>query len=255
MTGETSAPLGAHPSRFMLARFLAGGLDADMERDFHDHVRACDACDKKYSLARRSAGEFLSAHPEWESLRRSRPWPRRIPWVTETLPKLRFLAKWLALAPRIALGCLPLLACVWYLGVAKRAPRPDLTLKGEARFHLFVNGGRTAGDTLECLPSDTLQLDLISAVPMHYAVLYRDDDGSIRPYMENGKSKPLGKPGGENLPHSLVLQGGWKQEALFCLWSPRPFSLAEAQARIRDGQRVSGAWLQLQTFHLVNGRI
>lgn len=245
---SASSPFdGAHPSRLAMARFLAAPAEASKE--FHDHVRGCADCDRAFSQARERAAAFQAAYPDWDSLARTRR-VRAVPTAGKT--RFAFLEKWFRFAPRAALAGLAVAAGAWYWTV-NHAPSQDLTPKGEARFYLFVNGAQAARDTVECRSSDTLQLGLTSPGPMHYAVLYRDDEDGIRVYMENGR--PLGRPKGENLPHSLILQGEWKTEKLYCVWSPRPFTAAEARARIGGGaDRIAGP-LRLQTYLLNNGRL
>jgi hypothetical protein len=252
MLTEKSQYFATHPSRFVMGQFLAGGLDNTLEREIHDHLRGCGSCGRIFSEARGTAAAFAVKFPEWETLRRTRR-QRRLAATERELRIFGFLPKWLGLTPRFALAGLVFLAGAGYLGLGKHAQQGDLTAKGDARFYLFINGAQASRDTVECAPSDTLQLGLTSPGPQHYAVLYRDDQEGIRVYMESAKMKPVGKPQGENLPHSLVLQSDWKEETIFCISSPAPFTAADARSAI-DGKNPRRP-LRLQTYHLVNGRL
>jgi hypothetical protein len=128
----------------------------------------------------------------------------------------------------------------------------EYTAKGEAVFYLFHNGRQIHRDTLECKPSDTLQLGITSPAPVHYALLYRDDGGGIQVYLgaSDGKLAPLGSPSGQNLPNSLILDQGWRREELYCLWSPQPFTLDEAKAAVTSSAKP----LHLQTYLLLGSK-
>jgi hypothetical protein len=106
----------------------------------------------------------------------------------------------------------------------------DLTPKGGASFYLFVSGKPVSGDTVRCGPGDTLQFGIISPKPVHYAVLYQDDGGSLLAYMP-GDAPPVGSPEGEDLPQSLVLEGTWSREDIHCIWSGKPLTPERARER------------------------
>ena len=96
---------------------------------------------------------------------------------------------------------------------------------------------------------------LTSPSPVHYAVLYRDDSGPVQSYMggDDRQWSPLGNPQGENLPNSLVLDGRWGQEILFCLWSEGPFTLEEARqaaAEFMDGSSGTAYVAENKVIHV-----
>jgi hypothetical protein len=243
----------AHPSRYFVARFLTGELAAPQEHAYHEHLRVCDACLKSHGEARREASAFFAAYPGLETLvwRPSRPSRAFAPASPTLWTRIAGALRGPGGVPRLAAAAL-ILAFAASFWQSHGAPLQDLTAKGDSRFYLFVNGKQMVKDTLECRTLDTLQLGLRSVEPMHYAVLYRDDREGIQAYMESDNGA-VGNPKGENLPHSLVLKGDWKRETLFCIWSPQPFSRAEAVAFAGGTPyRAAGIRLRLQTYHLIN---
>jgi hypothetical protein len=130
---------------------------------------------------------------------------------------------------------------------------PDLRAKGSASFYLFVNGRQVSGDTVRCGPGDTLQFGVISPKPVHYAVLYQDDGGALLSYMGGDSEPPVGTPKGENLPHSLVLEGTWSEEAIHCVWSGSPLPPERARERAMRPESASGD-AHLKTWILIPPR-
>jgi hypothetical protein len=236
---------GPHPSRLAVSEYLAGdGAPADRAA-FEAHISACPDCLAALREAESARDAFTARYPSLEYFRATRRARRPAP---PPGPLDRLKAWWSrpAARPVFAAALLLLLAAV----VLTRLPRPapDLSPKGTAKVVLAVNGKAVPGDTVRCRPGDTLQLGIVSDRPVHYAVLYRDDEGPLRAYMEDGLAAPKGGPAGEDLPHSLVLDGGWAREILFCVWSFEPFDARAARARIEDG----GGGLRLRAFVLLN---
>ncbi|HKP98681.1 MAG TPA: hypothetical protein VJ385_23320 [Fibrobacteria bacterium] len=152
-------------------------------------------------------------------------------------------------------------AALAYPAEAVESAESDFTAKGQAGFYLFRNGKQIHTDTLFCKPSDTLQLGIASPEPVHYALLYRDDGGSLEVYLGAGARAPLGTPTGENLPNSLILDAGWRRESLYCLWSRQSFSLEEAKAKVlaSEGAALNAKGpeakpLRLHTYILLDGK-
>jgi hypothetical protein len=255
MNVETFA--NAHPSRLFLGRYLTGDLDAKLETEVQAHVLACPQCSRRVQEARLGAADFLALYPDRQALarahdnRRAQAGPAR----SAAPARMPFWSRWLRVVPQFAMATLVLGLGAIYWAMNARAVS-DLTPKGDSRFYLFVNGIQAAQDTIACGPQDTLQLGLTSPGPMHYAVLYRDDQSGIQVYMAGEGTRPLGNPKGENLPHSLILQGDWRHEVLYCIWSPKPFSLEDAKALAADPRPAEAPdSLRLQTYLLVNQRL
>jgi hypothetical protein len=150
--------------------------------------------------------------------------------------------------PAWALALVLLAAALVWRGPWRPAPS-DLAAKGAAKVVLYVNGKPAPGDTVACKPGDTLQLGIVSGRPVHFAVLYRDDEGPLKAYMDEGEGEPRGNPGGEALPHSLILDAGWARERLYCVWSFEPF---DAQAARDRAEGKPGGPAGLRAFLLLN---
>ncbi|MBW8887363.1 MAG: zf-HC2 domain-containing protein [Fibrobacteres bacterium] len=238
------ASTGPHPSRLALAEFLAGEASPADRSALESHVQACPDCAAKLREATAARDAFAAKYPSWEyfsATRRARS--ARAP------AKSALRAFWDSLSPRpaIAIAALLILAIV-ALRVPWTPSPSDLSAKGSAEFHLFVNG-RASGDSVACKPGDTLQLGIIADRPVHFAVLYRDDEGALQTYMDEGQGRPLGNPRGENLPHSLILERGWQRERLYCIWSYGTFDSRAARAQA-EGKAVAG--LHMRPFLLLN---
>jgi hypothetical protein len=244
--GKPEADLrsGGHLSRLALMEWKGGLMEGADRADAETHLKTCVRCASRLEAFKAEAAEFEKEFPTWPSVGGPVA-PARLgrPARVEAAPSLWERVLELLRpgpGPRIAFASLLVLAA---LGTTfwMRGPGPvhdGLSPKGKeaASFYLFVNGVQALTDTVKSGPGDSLQLGLIGEKPVHYAVLYRDDESPIEPYMvdKDGTQKPLGSPDGDNLPHSLILKGEWKREVLYCLWSPRRFTLAEALARARQ---------------------
>jgi hypothetical protein len=258
-TNFTQAGSG-HPSRLTLGRLLAGDVDASARLDLEKHVRACPDCNAAFAKAEQAAARFAGKYPTLESLafgrthRTSAPAPEPQGWLRRLTRAFEGgFGRRHAFA---ALGLLVFAAVIWQ--VNGRMGRDDLTAKGGTHFYLVHNGQQVRGADLACAPQDTLQFGIIGSDPVYYALLYRDDQGRIAPYMggEGGAQQPLGNPQGQNLPHSLVLEGGWSSETIFCIWSNQPFTLDDAvkfAGNLEANPEPQG--LHAQIFQLKNIRI
>lgn len=246
---------GPHPSRFAISEYLAGEGTAAEREVLEAHTRACPDCAAVLRSAVEARDAFLSRNPR----PRAADAPRAIrpPARPGLLDRLRDLWGSPAGKPAFAFAALLILAVVAIRPTFRTAP-PDLSAKGAARFVLFVNGRPAAGDSVACRAGDTLQLGIVAEKPVHYAILYRDDEGPLQTYMDEGNGRPVGAPGGENLPHSLVLTAGWARERLYCVWSPEPFDAGAARARAEGGQAGEAGkageagGLGLRSFLLLN---
>lgn len=259
MTGETSETIfnpGGHPSRLSLARLLAGDLEADGRITLEAHIRACPHCSGVFENAKAEAAAFARRHPHRKTAAGGRS--REKAKVRESgLGWLRRLREvfdgGFGMRPALAgFALLALASVIWVANGRMNASRGnDLSAKGSPRFQAYLNGKPAHGDTLACAPMDTLQLLILAEEPVHYAVLYRDDDGPLTAYLigDADGGKALGSPRGEPLPHSLVLGPGWIRETLFCVWSPHAFTPGEAQAAA-GGDSAGG--LRVQIIPLAN---
>lgn len=241
MSDAHSSPPVTHLSRLLISRLVADDLGVEEIRHAETHLASCAVCSKAFMDAKQQAADFSAKYPSREYLaatRRSRRNP--VPEATNYWQRLRAALSGGGLRP--AFATLIVLFSGWALFQVSQPPEPDFSAKGGARFHLFVNGEAAPGDTLAAKAGDTLQLGLSASEPVHYAVYYRDDAGSLEPYFPPGGA-PLGKPDGENLPNSLVLDGGWREEVLYCLWSRSPLTAAQAQGAIvrAEGGSPEGA--------------
>ncbi len=252
----------SHLSRHRIAGFLAGGLDLSESRETEMHVYRCAHCTKRLESARIRSLAFAREFPDLETLaarvaRGKRAQAEAIGPSRPPLRPLRHLGRELldwsrgvldaaegafrrrpGFASLVFLGAVGLLLAARMNGgpaaaaaEAGSATEPAYSSKGSAGFYLFRNGRQIAESTLLCKPSDTLQLGITSPQPVHYALLYKDDEGEIGLYLSDaGKDEPLGKPSGQNLSKSLILDQGWHREILFCVWSKTPFTLEEAKS-------------------------
>lgn len=233
---------GGHPSRMALGRLLAGDCDPAARTALESHIASCAHCGRVFENARLDAEDFARRRPTLESLDRRRTraamegsvnaggWARKL---------LQALDRGFGMRP--ALAGLAVLVLASVIGVLqwRGADGPDenvsdLSPKGSAKFLAYLNGKPWPDDTLACAPKDTLQLMLVADAPAHFAVLFRDDGGPLMPYMAGGQGSlpPVGSPRGEALPHSLILGEGWTREIIYCLSSPRSFTLIEAQQAV-----------------------
>lgn len=238
------ASAGPHPSRLALSEYLAGEASPQDRSAVEAHAEACPDCAAMLRDATAARDAFAEKYPTWKyfaATRRARSGRAPV--------KNRWRALWDAVSARpvVAMAALLILAIVAVRLPWRPAPS-DLSAKGALKFYLFVNG-RAAGDTVPCKPGDTLQLGIVADKPVHFAVLYRDDEGALQAYMDEGQGEPLGNPQGENLPHSLILEQGWSRERLYCIWSSETFDAQTARARA--GGEAIGA-LQMRTFLLLN---
>lgn len=265
-----------HASRFDIARLLAGELSKTERFALTAHLQSCPECSRirdEAQAAAQALAEKFPARQHLDSAQRSRqgPGPRRASGGMGLLWERLLGTARAAGAFRSALAGLILLlagaSLVWF--GPSGTPR-DLSAKGGgsgASFHLAVKGkagqAEARGDTLAVSAGDTLQLGLVSAVPVHYAVLYRDDGGEILSYLASGTEglPPAGSPEGENLPNSLVLDGARSREDLFALSSERPITFEEARARVAAGNTGYGIGtaaprgdIQVRAWHLVRTR-
>lgn len=254
---------GDHLSRLAMSRLLAGELSDAEGAAMESHVRTCASCSTTYKAAGEAARDFSGKYPTLEYLEATRR-SRRNPSASPTPLWTRIAESFRGLG-----GMRPVLASLMVLATAGALiwmqpadlAQPDLSSKGGiagATFHLFVNGRHIQGDTAACGPGDTLQLGITSPSPVHFAVLYKDDAGEIKTYMD-GKGGPLGDAKGENLPNSLILDSSWSRELLFCLWSARPFDAYQAKARAAafldpSTSAGEGGDLRVRAFVLMNSR-
>jgi hypothetical protein len=117
---------------------------------------------------------------------------------------------------------------------------------------LSHNGKRLSyvQDSLAVRAGDTLQLGIYAPQKMYYAVFYRDDGGKVKLYMQSNK-ETLGNLQGETLPHSLIIEPGWKHECLYCAMSKKPINKSEAITSIlTNNLDVKTSEILFNTYHL-----
>jgi len=238
------ASTGPHLSRLALSEFLAGEASTGDRSALETHVQACPDCAARLREATAARDAFAEKYPSWEyfsATRRARS--------AQAPAKSRLRAFWDAISARPAIAIAALLVLAIVAVRIPWSPSPsDLSAKGSVKFYLFVNG-RAAGDSVTCKPGDTLQLGIVANQPVHFAVLYRDDEGALQAYMDEGQGQPLGKPQGENLPYSLILERGWRRERLYCIWSYGTFDSQSARAGA-EGKTIGA--LRMRSFLLLN---
>lgn len=254
-----SGNAGLHPSRLAMARMLAGDLEPEEKGAFEGHLAGCAHCGNMYRKAVATAEGFAAKYPSPEYLsgtrRSKRNSPEKAPSRWERI--LGYLGGARGLRPAFAALILLVAAGVVHRLSLPKADSDAFTAKGGPSFYLFLNGKQVLRDTVFCKPSDTLQLGITSSEPVYYAVLYRDDDGVVRPYMAAAgpDSRRIGAPNGENLPNSLVLDRGWTRERLYCIWSKAPIDPAAAEAFSADPPPANAPAfraLHRQSFLLLN---
>lgn len=256
--GTPGNPEAGHLSRLAISRLLAGDLSPGEQAPLEAHLQSCAKCSATFKAAGETARGFAERYPTPEYLRATRRGFRNAAREEVSGPWGRLRAV-LAGAGRVrsALAGLILLAAagslIWLSPI--RRPGEVLSPKGnaEASFYLFVNGQQVSGGNVSAKPSDTLQLGIRSPEPIHFAVLYRDDQAPLSHYLAPDQVKPAGGPSGENIPNSLILDANWKRSVLYCVWSQRPFTLEDAKsASDRAGGQTNGDSLHVQTFLLEN---
>lgn len=247
-----------HLSRLALSRLLAGDLSPGEQAPLETHLQSCAKCSVAYKDAVETARSFAEKYPTPEYLRATRRGFRNAAREEVSGPWGRLRAVLAgAGGVRSALAGLILFAAagslIWLSPM--RRPGEELSPKGtaEASFYLFVNGQQVSDGNIPARPSDTLQLGIRSPGPVHFALLYRDDQAPLSHYLAPGQVKPAGSPAGENIPNSLILDASWKRSILYCVWSQRPFTLEDAKsASDRAGGQSNGDSLHVQTFLLEN---
>lgn len=243
-----------HASRLALGRLIAGDIEVSERAGLEAHVRSCPRCGSAFAAAREAAESFRVKHPTLESLAFGRPAAPAAPAAAGLWERLAGIFGGAGLKPAFAgFGVLALVAVVWMF---QANPGGDLAVKGGAQFYLTVNGRQVSGPDLGCGPNDTLQLGIAAGQAVYYAVLYKDDEGELSHYMggEGDGQKPLGSPNGENLPHSLILSGGWATEIIYCVWADKPFTLEQAKDFIKNTAATPVEGMRAQVFRLRNIR-
>lgn len=239
---------GPHPSRLEVSEYLAGAAAPGAKAAFEAHVAGCPDCGAMLREALADRDAFGSRYPSLEYFRATRRVRGRAtePAAPGFLDRVRAWWRTPAARPIFMAAAILVLATVL---LRWPSPSGDLSAKGAAKVILAVNGKPVTGDTVACHPGDTLQLAIVAGKPVHYAVLYRDDEGPLLAYMDEGRGAPKGSPAGESLPHSLVMSQGWAVERLYCVWSSEPFDTGSARARAGGGPPRG---LGLRIFMLLN---
>ena len=237
---------GAHPSRLSVSEYLAGEAAPTERVALEAHAETCPDCAALLRDALAARDAFAAKYPSLEYFKATRRFRSGQVAPVGAFDRLRALWERVSARPLLAFALI-LLAVVAVRSPWRSAPS-DLSAKGAVKFALFVNG-KAAGDSVACKAGDTLQLGIVADRPVHYAVFYRDDEGPLETYMDEGRGSPLGNPGGENLPHSLILNQGWAHERLYCIWSYAPFDAEAARARAEGRPDDS---LHLRAFLLLN---
>jgi hypothetical protein len=238
---------GPHPSRLAISEYLAGACEPGAKAAFETHLATCPDCEGIVQEATAARDAFASRYPSLEyfgATRRARG--RTAPPAPGFLDRVKAWWRTPAARPVFMAAAILILATVL---LRWPSPTADLSAKGAAKMILSLNGKPVVGDTVACQAGDTLQLGIVSDRPVHYAVLYRDDDGPLQAYMDDGRKAPRGGPKGENLPHSLIMSQGWRLERLYCVWSSEPLDAKDARARANGGPPGT---LGLRVFVLLN---
>ena len=249
-----------HLSRLAISRILAG------ENLHEPHLAGCRECQAAVAEARSQSGSIAQRFPTFESLdtvvrrRQANKAPENPSLFRDALQSLDRLFRRFN-SPMVGTAFATLLVLglgTWVWRSANPGMDNDLAAKGDGAkakkaFFIFINGTQAYGDSLQAGPSDTLQLGIVSPHPVHYAVLFRDDGQALGAYLggSENQANPLGNPQGEPLPKSLILDGTWKREILYCVWADRPFSIEEAKVLI-DAPASKAGDLHLQSIVLSN---
>jgi hypothetical protein len=276
-----------HFTRFLIARALASELSPQEMQSLELHAQSCPTCGKAWQQALGESSQFTRVHPSLHSLRETIrirnigvTSKRKAAWTTSgrAFP-VQLWERWVRVfsGPKVvwamATVAMALGAVVYHLGSQQGSTQSsgsesDWTPKGlvdknqgqlsDASYYAFVNGRSATGDSLRVVAGDTLQFGIVSAMPVYYALYYRDDGGDLKPYFPAGDASlsPIGSATGENLPKSLVLDSLWKREMLYALASPKPFTHDEALARIQAEEvgQIPQQGPTLKRFLLVSGK-
>lgn len=238
---------GIHPPFARLEAYLSGALATHEATELKAHLDACPRCAAYVREAPGLAEAFTRKYPTFASLeRRCAPADKAASESEEGFfARLREMFSGLS-SPRPAFA---LVAATLLLSVGlflRKGPEPasDLSIKGRTEVLLWVNGRRADDRTLEVGPGDTLQFGVVGAKPLHYAVFYQDDNGPFSRYMPAPleTAAPLGSPGCDLMPHSIILGQGWKTETIHVLLSDKPLDSAGSvrllEAAPADGKTV-----------------
>lgn len=224
---------GNHPPFARLEAFLSGALAPVEETELQSHLESCAHCAAYVREAPGLARDFSRKYPTFAALEQRCAPEARIREERGLLLRLReTLAALLAPKPAFALVTAALLLSVGLFWGRGRGTAADLSVKGKTDVLLWVNGKRAEKGPFAVRPGDTLQFGVVGSKPLHYAVFYKDDKGPISRYMPTPPetAAPLGSPGCDLLPHSIILGGGWKEETIHVLLSEKPLdSAASAQ--------------------------
>ncbi len=243
-----------HLSGLKLEAILSGQFDPDKDPVVKAHLAECSACTEYLKNAPSFSEPFAAKYPDVDSLlersRNSAPIP-----VTETLlDKFKHtIAVLFSPRPALAFASLVLVFVAGFMLFMPAGNSKKFVVKGDAFYTLWVNGNVVSGQTITVKPGDTLQLGVTGKKPMNYSILYQDDNGLINTYL-SGESSSVGKPHCELLPHSIVLNSGWKEEILYCILSDTPLTPENAGVFINQylNNKQSGNHVIIQKYRLLN---
>ncbi len=246
-----------------LEALLSGDLKLSNEPEIKQHIDSCQQCAAYLKEAPAKADLFLKQFPTFESLDKvSRPQQEmeRGTFISAIQEFFAFL-----FSPRPALVVVTLALLVTGTIFFQQHPvnTPDLSVKGEAKVRLWVNGGSVESHeaAIPVRPGDTLQLGIVSAEPYFYQVLFIDDNKPIERYMPKSDTAmpALGSTMCDLLPSSIVLNSEWQTETIYIVLSKAFISFTDAKTLIQqhlDGKSLkSGNEIRVFTLQNQKGSI
>jgi len=246
-----------------LEALLSGDLKLSNEPEIKQHIETCEQCAAYLKNAPAKADLFLKQFPTFESLdKASRPQQEmeRGKLISAIQDFFAFL-----FSPRPALVIVTLVVLVTGTIFFQQhlVDTSDLSVKGEAKVRLWVNGGSVESHeaAIPVLPGDTLQLGIVSAAPYYYQVLFIDDNKPIERYMPKNDSgmSALGSTMCDLLPSSIVLNSGWQNETIYIVLSKTFISFTDAkifvQLFLNDKPLKSGNEIHVFTLQNKEGSV
>jgi hypothetical protein len=107
------------------------------------------------------------------------------------------------------------------------------------------------GELAQAKPGDTLAVSYRSAGPVRAQIWYQEDKGE--PAAMSGESATLdwvAAMGWRLAPERIILDGEWKRQTVWVIWSEAPFTAEDAKKALAGSQGRSD--LHAEVFRLVN---
>lgn len=106
------------------------------------------------------------------------------------------------------------------------------------------------GELAQARPGDTLAVSYRSAKPVHAQIWYQEENGDPQAMSGDSATLDWGAAMGWRLaPERIVLDGDWKRQTVWVIWSQSPFSAGDAKKVLGGSQGRTD--LHAEAFRLV----